>query len=181
MKTLYGDRSKSVAEERRNASRLLTEVENLSLRLFYMESAKNDVRGDIAVMKRAAEKTENAAARTELDKQKQVIREYGSTGVRGTGVRGTGVRGTGVRGTGVRGTGVRRTWYGSTGVRGTGVCRTWYGSTWYGSMSYVVREYVVRAASSPRRGTWNGRGDRPECEFVCSGVEYDGVGYTIDK
>ena len=97
MKTLYGDRSKSVAEERRNASRLLTEVENLSLRLFYMESAKNDVRGDIAVMKRAAEKTENAAARTELDKQKQVIREYGSTVVREYVVRGTGVG---------------RTWYG---------------------------------------------------------------------
>ena len=37
-----------------------------------MESAKDDVRSDIAVMKRAAEKAEMEVARSEMDKQKQV-------------------------------------------------------------------------------------------------------------
>ena len=47
-------------------------MENLALRLFYMESAKEDVRSDIAVMKRAAEKAETEVAKTETEKQKQV-------------------------------------------------------------------------------------------------------------
>lgn len=76
MKDVYSERSNNVSEERRNAARLLTEVENLSLRLFYMETAKNDVRGDIAVMRRAAEKTENVVAQSEIDKQKQVCFYY---------------------------------------------------------------------------------------------------------
>ena len=53
---------------------LQAEVENLALRLFYMESAKEDVRSDIAVMKRAAEKAETEVAKTEMEKQKQVSR-----------------------------------------------------------------------------------------------------------
>ena len=40
-------------------SDLQAEVENLSLRIFYMMNAKDDVRADIAVMKRAAEKAES--------------------------------------------------------------------------------------------------------------------------
>jgi hypothetical protein len=55
---------------------LMQEVENLALRLFYMEAAKEDVRSDIAVMKRAAEKADVEVAKAELEKQKQVcIRE----------------------------------------------------------------------------------------------------------
>ena len=40
-------------------SELQGEVENLALRLFYMDNAKEDVRSDIAVMRRAAEKVES--------------------------------------------------------------------------------------------------------------------------
>ena len=54
------------------AADLLAEVENLALRLYYMETAKDDVRSDIAVMKRAAEKAEMEVAKSEMDKQKQV-------------------------------------------------------------------------------------------------------------
>ena len=55
-----------------SGSELQAEVENLALRLFYMESAKEDVRSDIAVMKRAAEKAETEVAKSETEKQKQV-------------------------------------------------------------------------------------------------------------
>ena len=47
------------------------EVENLALRLFYMKNAKEDVRSDIAVMKRAAEKAETEVAKSEIQKMKQ--------------------------------------------------------------------------------------------------------------
>ena len=54
------------------ASELQGEVENLALRLFYMQNAKEDVRSDIAIMKRAAEKAESEVAKAETEKQKQV-------------------------------------------------------------------------------------------------------------
>lgn len=47
-------------------------MENLSTRLFYMKNAKEDVRSDIAVMKRAAEKAEVEISQSEIDKQRQV-------------------------------------------------------------------------------------------------------------
>lgn len=53
-------------------SELQQEVENLALRLFYMENAREDVRSDISVMKRAAEKADTEVSKAELDKQKQV-------------------------------------------------------------------------------------------------------------
>ena len=53
-------------------SELQAEVENLALRLFYMESAKEDVRSDISVMKRAAKKADTEVAKAEIAKQKQV-------------------------------------------------------------------------------------------------------------
>ena len=53
-------------------SELQAEVENLALRLFYMENAKEDVRSDIAVMRRAAEKADSEVSKAELEKQKQV-------------------------------------------------------------------------------------------------------------
>ena len=58
-------------------SELQQEVENLALRLFYMDNAKEDVRSDIAVMKRAAEKAESEVNKTEVDKQKQVSPDKG--------------------------------------------------------------------------------------------------------
>jgi len=54
------------------ASELQGEVENLALRLFYMQNAKEDVRGDIAIMKRAAEKADTEVSKAEIEKQKQV-------------------------------------------------------------------------------------------------------------
>ena len=50
---------------------LQAEVENLALRLHFMDSAKEDVRSDIAVMRRAAEKAESEASKAEIEKQKQ--------------------------------------------------------------------------------------------------------------
>lgn len=51
---------------------LRTEVENLAARLHYMEEAKEDVRADIAVMRRAAEKADTEVTRAEMEKKKQV-------------------------------------------------------------------------------------------------------------
>ena len=48
-------------------------MENLALRLHYVEHAKEDVRSDIAVMRRAAEKAESEVTKAELEKQKQVL------------------------------------------------------------------------------------------------------------
>ena len=55
-----------------SGAQLQAEVENLALRLFYMDNAKEDVRSDIAVMKRAAEKAESEVVKSEMDKQQQV-------------------------------------------------------------------------------------------------------------
>ena len=38
-----------------------------------MENAKEDVRSDIAVMRRAAEKVESEVSKAEMEKQKQVF------------------------------------------------------------------------------------------------------------
>ena len=54
------------------AKELRTEVENLAARLHYMEEAKEDVRADIAVMRRAAEKADSEVTRAEMEKKKQV-------------------------------------------------------------------------------------------------------------
>lgn len=55
-----------------SAKELRTEVENLAARLHYMEEAKEDVRADIAVMRRAAEKADTEVTKAEADKKKQV-------------------------------------------------------------------------------------------------------------
>jgi len=54
------------------AKELRTEVENLAARLHYMEEAKEDVRADIAVMRRAAEKADTEVTKAETEKKKQV-------------------------------------------------------------------------------------------------------------
>ena len=51
---------------------LQTESENLATRLFYMNNAKEDIRSDIAVMKRAAEKAEAEVNQAESSKKHQV-------------------------------------------------------------------------------------------------------------
>lgn len=67
----YGEKQYTVTDERRKGAEFQAEVENLALRLLYMENAKDDVRSDIAVMKRAAEKAGSEVTRAENDKQKQ--------------------------------------------------------------------------------------------------------------
>ena len=54
------------------ASELQLEVENLALKLRYLEDAKKDVRSDIAVMKRATEKAGVEIKKVEEEKKKQV-------------------------------------------------------------------------------------------------------------
>lgn len=54
------------------AAELQQEVENLALRLFYVNNAKDDVRSDISVMKRAAERADTEVVQAESHKQKQV-------------------------------------------------------------------------------------------------------------
>lgn len=44
----------------------------MALRLFYMTNAKEDVRSDIAIMRRAAEKAETEVSKAEIEKQRQV-------------------------------------------------------------------------------------------------------------
>ena len=41
-----------------------------------MQNAKEDVRSDIAIMKRAAEKAETEVAKAEIEKQRQVIKLF---------------------------------------------------------------------------------------------------------
>ncbi|BFZ02980.1 hypothetical protein BsWGS_06019 [Bradybaena similaris] len=73
VRALYKDSQIIVNKERKKGSELQTEVENLALKLFYMENAKKDVRSDIAIMKQAAGKIESVVARAEMTKQKQDI------------------------------------------------------------------------------------------------------------
>lgn len=54
------------------------EMESLSLRLFYMQNMDQDVRDDIAVMKRTVKKAEVERMRAEVEKQKQVPSNCGS-------------------------------------------------------------------------------------------------------
>lgn len=51
---------------------LRSEVENLASRVLYMREAKADVRSDIAVMRRAAEKAHGEVSQAEQLKKKQV-------------------------------------------------------------------------------------------------------------
>ncbi|XP_032234443.2 coiled-coil domain-containing protein 40 [Nematostella vectensis] len=56
---------------RKKARELRTEVENIAARLHYMEEAKEDVRSDISVMRRAAEKADTEVNKAESEKKKQ--------------------------------------------------------------------------------------------------------------
>ncbi|XP_069123768.1 coiled-coil domain-containing protein 40-like [Argopecten irradians] len=71
VRSMYKDSQTTVNKEKKKYSELQSEVENLALRLFYMQNAKEDVRSDIAIMRRAAEKAETEVAKSEIEKQKQ--------------------------------------------------------------------------------------------------------------
>lgn len=60
-----------VYSERKRSAELRDELQNISLRLLYLESAKKDVRSDIAVMQRAAEKVEAEVLKNEETKRQQ--------------------------------------------------------------------------------------------------------------
>ncbi|XP_041363110.1 coiled-coil domain-containing protein 40-like [Gigantopelta aegis] len=68
---LYKDTQLTANKEKKKGVELQAEVENLSLRIYYMDNAKEDVRGDIAVMRRAAEKVESEVTKAEVEKQMQ--------------------------------------------------------------------------------------------------------------
>ena len=55
------------------ANDLQTEVENIASKLLYMESAKDDVRSDISILKRAANKADAEAMKAQIEKKRQVL------------------------------------------------------------------------------------------------------------
>ncbi|KAJ1129046.1 hypothetical protein NDU88_007417 [Pleurodeles waltl] len=71
IRNLYKNTRNMTADERKKVSAMQTEVENLALRLFYMQNTTQDVQGDIVVMKRAVQKAEAERLQAEVQKQKQ--------------------------------------------------------------------------------------------------------------
>jgi hypothetical protein len=69
---IYRENQGKVDEEQRKVRDLQQERDNLKLRIFYMANAKDDIRGDIAVIRRATEKAETEKTKFELEKQRQV-------------------------------------------------------------------------------------------------------------
>ncbi|XP_075760222.1 coiled-coil domain-containing protein 40 isoform X5 [Pelodiscus sinensis] len=68
---VYKKTCQSTEDERKKVSVMQTEVENLALRLFYMQNMDQDVRDDISVMKRAVKKAEADRIQAEVEKKKQ--------------------------------------------------------------------------------------------------------------
>lgn len=71
IRSLYRRNQTSVDEEMRKVRDLQQERDNLKLKIFYMSNAKEDIRGDIAVIRRATEKAELDKNKFEVDKQRQ--------------------------------------------------------------------------------------------------------------
>nr|XP_020669348.1 coiled-coil domain-containing protein 40 isoform X1 [Pogona vitticeps] len=71
LRSAYKKNCQSAEDERKRVSSMQTEMESLSLRLFYMQNMDQDVRDDIAVMKRTVKKAEMERMRAEVEKQKQ--------------------------------------------------------------------------------------------------------------
>ncbi|XP_039201759.1 coiled-coil domain-containing protein 40 isoform X1 [Crotalus tigris] len=71
LRDTYKKKFQSTQDERKRVSSVQMEIENLSLRLFYMQNMDQDVRDDIAVMKRTVKKAEVERMRAEVEKQKQ--------------------------------------------------------------------------------------------------------------
>lgn len=72
VRKFYREKQTQANLERKNNADLQAEVENINMRIFYMENVKDNIRGDIAVMKRAAEKAEADVLRAEENKRIQV-------------------------------------------------------------------------------------------------------------
>ncbi|PAA68484.1 hypothetical protein BOX15_Mlig020612g1 [Macrostomum lignano] len=68
---MFKEMSNAYNQEKRKEADLRQEVDNLALRLFYMRNAREDVLGDIAVMKRAAEKADGDLSKAEDAKMRQ--------------------------------------------------------------------------------------------------------------
>ena len=51
-------------------------MENIASKILYMEAAKEDVRSDISVLKRAAEKAETEVMKAQREKKRQVRHGY---------------------------------------------------------------------------------------------------------
>ncbi|XP_067403312.1 coiled-coil domain-containing protein 40 isoform X2 [Emydura macquarii macquarii] len=71
IRNVYKKTCQSTEDERRKVSATQMEVENLALRLFYMQNMDQDVRDDISVMKRAVKKAEADRNQAEVEKKKQ--------------------------------------------------------------------------------------------------------------
>ncbi|XP_025019267.1 coiled-coil domain-containing protein 40 [Python bivittatus] len=71
LRSTYKKTFQGTQDERKRVSSVQSEIENLSLRLFYMQNMDQDVRDDIAVMKRTVKKAEVERMRAEVEKQKQ--------------------------------------------------------------------------------------------------------------
>ncbi|XP_011454679.3 coiled-coil domain-containing protein 40 [Magallana gigas] len=71
VRNTYKETQVIVNKEKKKCAELQGEVENLALRLFYMQNAKEDVRSDIAIMRRAAEKADTEVSKAEVEKQRQ--------------------------------------------------------------------------------------------------------------
>nr|XP_034963844.1 coiled-coil domain-containing protein 40 [Zootoca vivipara] len=71
LRGMYKKTSQGTESERKKVSAMQTEMESLSLRLFYMQNMDQDVRDDIAVMKRTVKKAEVERMRAEVEKKKQ--------------------------------------------------------------------------------------------------------------
>jgi hypothetical protein len=72
IRSIYKTQQKSLDDELRKVRDLQLERDNLKLRIHYMNSAKDEIRGDIAVIRRATEKAENDKNKYEVEKQRQV-------------------------------------------------------------------------------------------------------------
>jgi chromosome segregation ATPase len=70
----YRTNQKQLDEELRKVRDLQQERDNLKLRIFYMNNAKDDIRGDIAVIRRATEKADTDKNKFEVEKQRQVYK-----------------------------------------------------------------------------------------------------------
>ena len=71
IRSMYRKNQNGVDEEMRKVRDLQQERDNLKLKIFYMSNAKEDIRGDIAVIRRATEKAELDKNKFEVDKQRQ--------------------------------------------------------------------------------------------------------------
>lgn len=71
VRNLYRTQQKQLDEELQKFRDLQQERDNLKLRIFYMSNAKDDIRSDIAVIRRATEKAETDKAKFEVEKQQQ--------------------------------------------------------------------------------------------------------------